>query len=59
MSATWSAFARAGVPDNATIPHWPAYDAAARSTLVLDAVCRIEQDPQSETRQLWRTITGR
>ncbi len=59
MSATWAAFARAGVPDNAAIPRWPAYDVTTRSTLVLDAECRIENDPRGETRQLWQTITGR
>ena len=59
MSATWAAFAHAGVPDNAAIPHWPAYDATTRSTLVLDAECRIENDPRGETRQLWQSITGR
>ena len=59
MSATWAAFARAGVPDNAAIPRWPAYDVTTRSTLVLDAECRIETDPRRETRQLWQTITGR
>jgi para-nitrobenzyl esterase len=59
MSATWAAFARAGVPDNAAIPRWPAYDAATRSTLVLDGECRIDTDPRRETRQLWQTITGR
>jgi hypothetical protein len=26
---------------------------------MLDAECRIENDPRSETRQLWQTITGR
>jgi para-nitrobenzyl esterase len=59
MSATWAAFAHAGVPDNAAIPHWPAYNAATRSTLMLNAECRIENDPRGETRQLWQTITGR
>ncbi len=59
MSGTWAAFAHAGVPDNASIPHWPAYDPAERATLMLDAECRIENDPRGETRQLWQTITGR
>jgi para-nitrobenzyl esterase len=59
MSATWAAFARSGVPDNALIPHWPAYDLATRATMMLDAGCRIEKDPRGETRQLWQTITGR
>ena len=38
---------------------WPAYDLASRGTLMLDAECRIENDPRGETRQLWQTITGR
>jgi para-nitrobenzyl esterase len=59
MSGTWAAFARAGVPDNASIPHWPAYNLATRATLMLDAECRIEADPRGETRQLWQSITGR
>ena len=59
MSATWAAFAHAGVPDNASIPHWQTYDTRTRSTLMLDAECRIEKDPRGETRQLWQTITGR
>ncbi len=58
MSATWAAFARAGVPDNAAIPHWPMYDVTTRATMMLDAECRIENDPRGETRQLWQAITG-
>ena len=59
VAGTWAAFARAGVPDNPAIPHWPAYDVGTRSTLMLDAECQIEKDPRGETRQLWHTITGR
>ncbi|MGA9017225.1 MAG: carboxylesterase/lipase family protein [Acetobacteraceae bacterium] len=59
MSGTWAAFAHTGVPEHASIPRWPAYDLASRATLMLDAECRIENDPRSETRQLWQTITGR
>jgi len=59
MSATWAAFARSGVPDNALIPHWPAYDTTTRATMRLDAECRIDRDPRGETRKLWQTITGR
>jgi para-nitrobenzyl esterase len=59
MSGTWTAFARAGVPDNASIPRWPAYDLTTRSTLMLDADCRVENDPRGATRQLWQSIAGR
>lgn len=58
MSGTWANFARNGVPSHAAIPDWPAYTMADRATLVLDAPCRIEQDPRAETRQLWEEITG-
>jgi len=59
MSGTWAAFAHNGVPANLSIPRWPAYDLGNRATMILDAECRIENDPRSETRQLWQTITGR
>lgn len=58
MSGVWAAFARNGVPDHPSIPHWPAYNAADRATLMLDAECRIENDPRDETRALWQDITG-
>ena len=58
MSSVWAAFARNGRPDHASIPAWPVYDAATRATLVLDKVCRIENDPRSEERRLWQGITG-
>ena len=59
ISGTWAAFARNGTPDNGAIPPWPAYDTTTRATLMLDADCRIENDPRGETRQLWQSITGR
>jgi para-nitrobenzyl esterase len=36
MSAAWIAFARTGTPDHPGIPHWPAYDAKRRPTMVID-----------------------
>jgi para-nitrobenzyl esterase len=58
IAATWTAFARAGEPDNPAIPHWPAYTAADRATLVLDRECRIANDYGRETRLLWQEIAG-
>jgi para-nitrobenzyl esterase len=58
MSSVWAAFARNGRPDHPSIPAWPVYEATARTTLVLDKVCRIENDPRGEARQLWQDITG-
>ena len=58
MSSVWAAFARTGRPDHASIPAWPAYDAEARATVMLDKECRIANDPRGETRRLWQDITG-
>ena len=58
MSGVWAAFARNGVPDHPSIPHWPAYDTTTRATLMLDAECRIENDPRGETRALWQDIVN-
>jgi len=58
MSGVWAAFARAGVPEHPSIPHWPPYTADRRATLILDATCRIEDDPRGEQRRLWQEITG-
>jgi para-nitrobenzyl esterase len=56
MSGVWAAFARNGVPDHPLIPHWPAYLVPQRATLLLDAECRIVNDPTGETRTLWQGI---
>jgi para-nitrobenzyl esterase len=58
IAATWTAFARTGKPDNAAIPHWPAYTSSDRATLVLDRQCRIENDYGRDTRLLWKEIAG-
>jgi para-nitrobenzyl esterase len=58
IAATWTAFARSGKPDNPAIPHWPAYTAADRATLVLDRECRVENDYGRETRLLWKEVAG-
>ncbi len=58
MADTWIAFARSGNPDNPSIPHWPAYNAAERPTLLLDAAPRVENDLRGEARRLWQEITG-
>ena len=59
MSATWAAFARAGDPDNAAIPAWPAYTPAERATMVFDTRCRVVNDPFREARLLWSRVATR
>jgi len=58
IAATWTAFARTGNPDNPAIPHWPAYSASDRATLVLDRDCHVDNDYGREARLLWKEITG-
>ncbi len=56
MSAAWAAFARTGNPSHGGIPAWPAYTPERRATMVLDAECRVVDDPHREERLLWQTI---
>jgi para-nitrobenzyl esterase len=44
MAATWVAFAANGDPNNALIPHWPAYESKQRATMVFDSPMRVEPD---------------
>ncbi len=55
-SLTWASFARAGTPDNKAIPHWPAYTAAERATMMIDSEWRVQNDPQHAARLLWSKI---
>lgn len=55
-SATWAGFARTGMPDNKAIPHWPAYMAADRATMMIDTEWRVQNAPQHEARLLWAKI---
>ena len=56
MSATWATFARTGKPDNAAIPHWPAYTLAERATLIFNRECSVAKDYGREARLLWKDI---
>ena len=55
-SATWATFARAGMPDNKAIPHWPAYDAQSRATMMINTEWEVENDPAREARLMWEKI---
>ncbi len=56
MSAAWAAFARSGNPSHADIPAWPPYDTQRRATMVLNAECRVVDDPHAEERLLWQEL---
>ncbi|MGH9825029.1 MAG: carboxylesterase/lipase family protein, partial [Blastocatellia bacterium] len=56
LASAWVAFAKTGDPNNPHIPHWPAYDAASRSTMIFDTDTRVENDPRSEIRKFWEQM---
>jgi para-nitrobenzyl esterase len=53
LASTWIAFAKSGNPDNEHIPHWPAYDATTRATMIFDTRMKVVNDPRSAIRKYW------
>jgi para-nitrobenzyl esterase len=50
MSAAWTAFARTGNPSVKGLPHWPAFTADQRATMVFNDECKVMNDPYKEAR---------
>ncbi len=44
LAATWVAFATSGDPNNNLIPHWPAYEAGRRATMVFNNEMKVVDD---------------
>ncbi len=55
MSRLWASFARFGKPTVAGLPAWPPYTLARRATMIINAVCRVVDDPDREEREFWDT----
>jgi para-nitrobenzyl esterase len=50
MAGAWAAFARSGNPDHKGLPHWPAFDASKRATMIFNDECKVLNDPNHEER---------
>jgi para-nitrobenzyl esterase len=50
LSDTWIAFARTGDPNTPKLPHWPAFNAAERPTMVINNQSQVVGDPIREQR---------
>lgn len=50
MSAAWAAFARTGNPNVKGLPHWPAFTADQRATMIFNDECKLVNDPYKEAR---------
>jgi para-nitrobenzyl esterase len=56
MSEMWITFARTGHPGAKGQPSWPAYDTQNRATMMIDAQCRVEDDPFGAERVMWDSL---
>src|SRR3954469_5261859 len=57
LSAAWASFARAGNPNHAGLPDWPAVDLKSRATMVFDAQKNtVIDDPGREKRLFWQNL---
>jgi para-nitrobenzyl esterase len=50
VSDAWIAFARTGDPNTPKLPHWPAFDAVKRPTMVFDDESAVANDPIRDQR---------
>ena len=50
ISDAWIAFARTGDPNTKKLPHWPAFNATDRPTMVFNNVSKVVNDPIREQR---------
>jgi para-nitrobenzyl esterase len=54
LASVWMSFAATGDPNNARIPHWPAYKLPDRAAMVFGGGdTRVENDPRGAFRRFW------
>jgi para-nitrobenzyl esterase len=56
ISSAYIAFAYTGNPNNAGLPHWPAYELPRRATMSFDVVSKIIDDPRGDERKLFSQV---
>ncbi len=56
MSEMWATFARTGHPGAMGQPSWPAYTLDKRATMMIDAECRVEENPFGQELALWDSL---
>jgi para-nitrobenzyl esterase len=55
MSEMWATFARTGQPGAKGQPDWKCYSLDGRETMIIDAACRLENDPEAIERRLFES----
>ena len=56
ISAAFAAFATTGEPNHPGLPRWAPYALPRRQTMILDDVCRMEDDPRGGERRLFARV---
>ena len=59
MSGLFASYAKSGHPAAKAVPDWPAYTTATRATMLIDAECKVVNDPFSQERILWSRLRAR
>ena len=56
MSEMWATFARTGHPGAKGQPAWPAYTLQKRATMMINAQCKVEENPFGQELALWDSL---
>lgn len=58
LGDTWIAFARTGDPNTSKLPHWPAFNAKDRPTMVINNQSKVVDDPLRQQRIAMFRVLG-
>jgi para-nitrobenzyl esterase len=57
IHAAWATFIRTGTPNTAAFADWPPYDLTHRTTMLLNDVSQIVDDPQAQILPSWNAVS--